>query len=204
MLYFITAEAELNRTVVGGIVAGVSGLAILMTSLVIVVLSIAFIRRKSARFNITPSRDLSATNEGENILNIDIHGNDAYACTSHIQTSTNESYVTSTLLFPNQAYASVNMEEQTYASMDETGNNQTYASMDETGNNQTYASMDETGNNQTYASIDETGNNQTYTSIDETGNNQAYASINTEKETDDYVDVGGDPFNIHHTSVAGI
>ena len=58
-----------------------------------------------------------------------MHGNDAYGCTSPIQTSTNESYVTNTPLFPNQAYASVNMEEQTYTSIDETGNNQTYASI---------------------------------------------------------------------------
>ena len=110
-----------------GIIAGVVGLAILVTSLVIIVLSIAFIRRKAARSNFTSlTRDLSATDEGKNTLNINMHGNDAYACTSPIQTSTNESYVTNT---PNQAYASVNMEEQTYTSIDETGNNQTYASI---------------------------------------------------------------------------
>ena len=117
-------------TVISGIVAGVVGLAILVTSLVIVVLSIAFIRRKSAKSNITPlTRDLTATDEGKNTLNINMHGNDAYACTSPIQTSTNESYVTSATLFPNQAYASVSMEEQTYTSIDERGNNQTYVSI---------------------------------------------------------------------------
>ena len=113
-----------------GIVAGVVGLTILVTALVIVGLSIAFIRRRSAKSNVTPlTRDLSAKNEGKNTLNINMYGNDAYACISPIQTGTNESYVTSAPLFPNQAYASVNMEEQTYTSIDEAGNNQTYASI---------------------------------------------------------------------------
>ena len=117
-------------SVITEIVAGVVGLAILVTSLVIALLSIAFIRRKSAKSNITPpTRDLSATNEDKNTLSINMHGNDAYAFTSPIQTSTNESYVTSAPLFPNQAYASVNMKEQMYTSIDERGNNQAYASI---------------------------------------------------------------------------
>ena len=149
--YYCIVTAE-PGSVISGIVVGVVGLAILVTSLVIVVLSIAFIRRKSAKSNINPpTRDLSATDEGKNTLSINMKANDAYACTSPIQTSTNESYVTSAPLFPNKAYASVDMEER----------------------------------------ID--------TSIDERGNNQTYASINTEKETYDYVDVGGDSFNMHHT-----
>ena len=156
-MHIVTAGPGLNVTVISGIVAGVVGLAILVTSLVIVVLSIAFIRRKSTKSNITLlTRDLSATNEDKNTLNINMHGNDAYASTSPIQTSTNESYVMSAPLFPNQAYASVNVEEHMY------------------------------------------------TTIDERGNNQTYASINTEKETDGYVDVGGNPFNILHTSVTSI
>ena len=37
--------------------------------------------------------------------------------------------MTSAPQFPNQAYASINMEEQMYTSIDERGNNQTYASI---------------------------------------------------------------------------
>ena len=128
--YAATAQPRSDISTEIGIVVGFVGLVVLVTSLVIVVLSIAFIRGKSARFNVTPlTRDLSATNESKNTLNINIHGNDAYTCTSPIQTRTNESYVKRSPLFPNQAYASVNMGEQMYASIDETENNQAYTSI---------------------------------------------------------------------------
>ena len=74
-IHVVTAEPGLNATAISGKVDGVVGFAILVTSLVIVGQSIAFIRRRSAKSNITPlTRDLSTNNEGENTLNINIHG----------------------------------------------------------------------------------------------------------------------------------
>ena len=79
-----TSNSGLNGVI---IIAGVVGLAILVTSLI--VLSIIFFRRKSTRkLDVTSLH--SAKDAGREMPNIKMYSNDAYIITSHIPVDTND------------------------------------------------------------------------------------------------------------------